>query len=47
MLADGRLTGTGGISIHAPRKGERPATADVKKEERDFNPRSPQGGATK
>ena len=23
MLADGRLTGTGGISIHAPHEGER------------------------
>ena len=35
------------ISIHAPRKGERPsATGDYSAASANFNPRSPQGGAT-
>ena len=35
------------ISIHAPRKGERLlGTGSLKRRNQDFNPRSPQGGAT-
>ena len=36
----------GYISIHAPRKGERPPCQDVRSCPHHFNPRSPQGGAT-
>ena len=34
------------ISIHAPRKGERPICRSLLMPLDDFNPRSPQGGAT-
>ena len=45
-LADGRLTGTGGISIHAPHEGERLLLPRLIFRKNHFNPRSPRGGAT-
>ena len=43
----GNIGQLGKISIHAPRKGERHAGDRVRiLEDNDFNPRSPQGGAT-
>ena len=35
------------ISIHAPHEGERPEWSSTSATQRDFNPRSPRGGATK
>ena len=35
-----------GVSIHAPREGERPGALDTPGGLRCFNPRSPRGGAT-
>ena len=41
-------TANANISIHAPRKGERPAAFSAAAfSDKNFNPRSPQGGATR
>ena len=40
------LTVTNGISIHAPHEGERRDGCGLAPDGRDFNPRSPRGGAT-
>ena len=41
-----RTAGPSTISIHAPHEGERPARSKSCASVRDFNPRSPRGGAT-
>ena len=42
-----KTVGSSAISIHAPHEGERPARSKSCASARDFNPRSPRGGATR